>query len=58
LHRMYPAKFQVDKANFLLGSQSTVERLQRGDAPADIVAGWEPDLDKFRVMRQRYLLYH
>jgi uncharacterized protein YbbC (DUF1343 family) len=42
----------------LLGSQSTVDRLKRGDAPADIVAGWSADLDKFRAMREKYLLYH
>jgi uncharacterized protein YbbC (DUF1343 family) len=42
----------------LLGSQSTVDRLKRGDAPANIVAGWSSDLDKFRAMREKYLLYH
>jgi uncharacterized protein YbbC (DUF1343 family) len=42
----------------LLGSQSTVDRLNRGDSPAAIVAGWSDDLDKFRRMREKYLLYH
>ena len=58
LHRMYPDQFQLDKIVELLGSQSTVDRLKRGDAPADIVAGWSADLDKFRAMREKYLLYH
>jgi uncharacterized protein YbbC (DUF1343 family) len=58
LHRMYPDRFQLDKMVELLGSQSTVDRLKRGDAPADIVAGWSADLDKFRAMREKYLLYH
>jgi uncharacterized protein YbbC (DUF1343 family) len=58
LHRMYPDRFQLDKIVELLGSQSTVDRLKRGDAPADIVAGWSADLDKFRAMREKYLLYH
>ena len=40
LHRMYPDHFALEKIITLLGSQSTVDRLKRGDAPADIVAGW------------------
>jgi len=58
LHRMYTDHFDLDKINELLGSQSTIDRLKRGDAPADIVAGWTADLDKFRQMREKYLLYH
>jgi uncharacterized protein YbbC (DUF1343 family) len=58
LHRMYPLDFQLDKIIDLLGSQSTIDRLKRGDAPADIIAGWSSDLEKFRAMREKYLLYH
>ena len=42
----------------LLGSQSTLDRLNHGDAPAEIMAGWADDLEKFRRIRARYLLYH
>jgi uncharacterized protein YbbC (DUF1343 family) len=58
LHRLYPQQFHLEKIIELLGSQATLERLQRGDAPAQIVAGWSADLDKFRAMRENYLLYH
>jgi uncharacterized protein YbbC (DUF1343 family) len=58
LDRMYPDQFRIPKTLELLGSQSTVDRLNRGDAPADIVSGWAADLDKFRTMREKYLLYH
>jgi uncharacterized protein YbbC (DUF1343 family) len=58
LRRLYPNQFALDKLITLLGSQSTVDRLKRGDAPEDIVAGWSADLDKFRTMREKYLLYH
>ena len=57
LRKMYPERFHLDKMIELLGSQSTIERLERGDRPADIVAGWSADLDKFRKMRAKYLLY-
>jgi uncharacterized protein YbbC (DUF1343 family) len=58
LHRLYPARFQLAKIIELLGSQSTLDRLERGDAPAEIVAGWGADLEQFRRMREKYLLYH
>ena len=56
LHRMYE-QFQLEKIVVLLGSQSTIDRLKRGDAPVDIIAGWSVELDKFRRMREKYLLY-
>jgi uncharacterized protein YbbC (DUF1343 family) len=58
LYRLYPDQFRIEKMIELLGSPSTVERLKRGDAPADIFSGWAADLDKFRTMREKYLLYH
>jgi uncharacterized protein YbbC (DUF1343 family) len=57
LHRLYPDKFQLEKTIELLGSQSTIDRLKRGDAPAEIVSGWSADLARFRAMREKYLLY-
>jgi uncharacterized protein YbbC (DUF1343 family) len=57
LHRLYPQEFQIEKLITLLGSQSTVERLERGDSPKDIEAGWAAELEKFRAMRAKYLVY-
>jgi uncharacterized protein YbbC (DUF1343 family) len=57
LHRLYPQKFQIEKMIALLGSQATIERLFRGDDPAQIEAGWSSELDRFRRMRDKYLLY-
>jgi hypothetical protein len=57
LHRLYPQKFQIEKMIALLGSQATIERLFRGDDPAQIEAGWSSELDAFRRMREKYLLY-
>jgi uncharacterized protein YbbC (DUF1343 family) len=58
LHSLYPTQFHVGKMIELLGSQSTVDRLARGEDPKEIEAGWAADLDKFRTMREKYLLYH
>jgi len=58
LHTLYPTQFHAEKMIELLGSQSTVDKLARGADPTEIEAGWAADLDKFRTMREKYLLYH
>ncbi len=58
LHRLYPDQFHLEKIVTLLGSQAVVDRVVHGDDPARIVAGWTNDLDRFRRMREKYLLYH
>lgn len=56
-HKLYPAKFQLEKIIFLLGSSSTLERLKQGENPTAIIETWSPALDKFRNLRQKYLIY-
>ncbi len=58
LHRLYPQQFHVEKMIELLGSLAAVERLEQSDDPKEIVAGWAGDLERFRAMREKYLLYH
>jgi uncharacterized protein YbbC (DUF1343 family) len=58
LHHLYPTEFHVEKMVELLGSKATVDRLASGDDPKEIEAGWASDLDRFRTMREKYLLYH
>lgn len=58
LNRLYPQNFQIAKMVQLLGSQSTVEQLERGEEPSHIVAGWSAQLAQFRALREKYLLYH
>ncbi len=57
LHKLYPDHFEVARAIRLLGSLSTIERLQRGDSSGQIITGWFADLASFRKMREKYLLY-
>jgi uncharacterized protein YbbC (DUF1343 family) len=58
LRRRYPGEFHVEKMIALLGSQAAVEKLSRGDDPAEIVSGRSGELAQFRRMREKYLLYH
>jgi uncharacterized protein YbbC (DUF1343 family)/CubicO group peptidase (beta-lactamase class C family) len=57
LHKLYPDNFQMDKTIELLGSRSTLEQLENGDAPSRIVVGWQAEIEKFRQMRGKYLIY-
>jgi uncharacterized protein YbbC (DUF1343 family) len=55
--KMYPGKLDLAKMIELVGNAGTIERLTRGDSPADIVSEWNGDLDSFRKVRAKYLLY-
>ena len=57
LHKLYPDHFQVAKMIVLVGSQSTIDRLERGDRVDRVIAGWSDDVAKFRDTRAKYLLY-
>jgi len=57
LHKLYPDNFQLGRIIQLVGSRSTLEQLERGDAPSRIVLGWEDAIKKFRAMRNKYLIY-
>jgi uncharacterized protein YbbC (DUF1343 family)/CubicO group peptidase (beta-lactamase class C family) len=57
LHRLYPGIYQLEAARTLMGSAETLERVRRGDDPADIAASWASDEAKWRRQRARYLMY-
>jgi hypothetical protein len=57
LAKLYPGKFDVPKMMELVGNTATIRRVTRGDRPASIVAGWSGELETFRKLRAKYLLY-
>jgi uncharacterized protein YbbC (DUF1343 family) len=58
LAKLYPSNFDLSKMIALVGNAETIRRLKAGDAPAGIVASWNAELEAFRKMRAKYLLYH
>jgi uncharacterized protein YbbC (DUF1343 family) len=58
LAKLYPSNFDVTKMIALVGNAETIGRLKAGDTPAAIVASWSGELEAFRKMRAKYLLYH
>ncbi len=57
LWKMYPENFQVDKIMTLLGNRAALERLKKGDAPTRILDESADEIDAFRKLRAKYLLY-
>jgi uncharacterized protein YbbC (DUF1343 family) len=41
----------------LVGNAEAIRRLGQGDPPSTIVASWKKDIDAFRQMRSKYLIY-
>jgi uncharacterized protein YbbC (DUF1343 family) len=41
----------------LVGNGETIKQLQEGRDPSAIVASWTRDLEAFRKIRAKYLLY-
>ncbi|HWF13110.1 MAG TPA: DUF1343 domain-containing protein [Candidatus Acidoferrales bacterium] len=57
LAKLYPGKFEATKIITLVGNVETIKQLQEGRDPAAIVNSWTFDLESFRKMRAKYLLY-
>jgi len=57
LHKKYPDHFDVTKILLLLGNDSTIQQLQAGTPPGEIIASWAKDLATFDQTRRRYFLY-
>jgi uncharacterized protein YbbC (DUF1343 family)/CubicO group peptidase (beta-lactamase class C family) len=58
LRRLYPNDWKVDDYIRLLVNSEALERVKRGQAPDEIVSSWKPTLDRFRQVRDHFLIYH
>ncbi|MDO8431027.1 MAG: DUF1343 domain-containing protein [Candidatus Binatus sp.] len=57
LHHLYANDFKIDATLSMVGSRRTLEEIKSGVDPGQIVAQWQPELENFRILRARYLLY-
>jgi uncharacterized protein YbbC (DUF1343 family)/CubicO group peptidase (beta-lactamase class C family) len=57
LHRLYGARFQLEAAEALFGSRTDLERIRRGDDPAEIAVGWAAGEAAWRALAAKYRLY-
>ena len=57
LHRLYANDFKLEKMADLLVNQSVFDAIAAGEDPRRIAEDWQPRLDVFLQMREKYLLY-
>ena len=57
LHKLFPTQWKIDGYSHLLVNKDTLERLQRGDSPEEIIQSWSHGLEEFGRERGRVLLY-
>lgn len=57
LYRFYPAQFDIDRTQDLLGSSRDLAAIKAGTPPGEIAAAWHLDRTSFLEQRQKYLIY-
>jgi uncharacterized protein YbbC (DUF1343 family)/CubicO group peptidase (beta-lactamase class C family) len=56
-YRLYPKDFQPDKLARLLIHPATLEAIKAGKSLKEIHALWQADLEQFKKVRAKYLMY-
>lgn len=57
LFKLFPKDFELDKTLTLIGSRQVVEGIRAGTDPRTLALHWQIPLEKFRSVRENYLLY-
>jgi uncharacterized protein YbbC (DUF1343 family)/CubicO group peptidase (beta-lactamase class C family) len=57
LRKLYPADFKMERMAELLVNQAAMDGLVAGKDPRRIAQDWQEELEKFEVVRQKYLIY-
>ncbi|HET9469261.1 MAG TPA: exo-beta-N-acetylmuramidase NamZ domain-containing protein [Vicinamibacterales bacterium] len=57
LHALYGTTFELEAAERLFGSKETLARIRAGDDPAAIAESWAVGEARWRLTREKYLLY-
>jgi uncharacterized protein YbbC (DUF1343 family) len=57
LYRVYPKDFQIDKTLRMIGSRKVLQAIKAGQDPATVALDWQGPLERFCMLRLKYLLY-
>lgn len=57
LWKLYPKSFQVDRVDALLLNKGVLAQIKAGTDPRDIATSWQAELEAFKLVRAKYLLY-
>jgi uncharacterized protein YbbC (DUF1343 family) len=57
LKKLYAADFKMERMAELLVNQAVYDALMAAQDPRRIAQDWQEDLEKFELVRKKYLLY-
>jgi uncharacterized protein YbbC (DUF1343 family)/CubicO group peptidase (beta-lactamase class C family) len=57
LKKLYPADYKMERLAELLVNQAAYDGLVAGQDPRRIAQDWQEELEKFQLVRQKYLIY-
>jgi len=57
LYRLYPEDFNLQQTLHMVGSRKAVQAIKDGLDPKIIARQWQKDLDRFKKLRSKYLIY-
>jgi uncharacterized protein YbbC (DUF1343 family)/CubicO group peptidase (beta-lactamase class C family) len=57
LRKLYPEQWKYDLLLKLIANREVYEAVGRGDDPRAIAQAWQEQLEKFKELRQKYLIY-
>ena len=57
LYKLYPNEYKIEANDGLIGSKSVPEKIKKGVPLAEIMKEWQPKIDEFKKIREKYLLY-
>ena len=57
LHKLYATNWQVEKMANLLANRQVYDAIVADEDPRTIAEGWRDELDRFKELRSKYLLY-
>jgi uncharacterized protein YbbC (DUF1343 family)/CubicO group peptidase (beta-lactamase class C family) len=57
LKKLFPKDFLIERFNRLLANQKVFDAFRQGSDARAMRQVWEPELDAFRAIRKKYLLY-
>jgi uncharacterized protein YbbC (DUF1343 family) len=57
LHKQHGATYELEAAERLFGSREGLSRIRAGEDPAAIVSSWAAGEARWRLLRNKYLLY-
>lgn len=57
LRKLYPDDWKMDRMIEILGNRGVFQAIAQGEDPRNIAQSWQDELEAFRAVRSKYLLY-